>query len=128
MTGAEFGARITAARALRGDFEHETREYTLQGSREPHWAAWAPRLSTALGALLDELGAPADGAAAPGNPLDVPGRLEDHTGVLGLALAPPHVARRRRGSAGRHGRCAGRRRRDAGRAVQAARAPVRREQ
>lgn len=87
MSGAELAARITAARAVRGDFEHETHEYAQGYGGVPRWAFWAPRLSAGLGALLDELGAPAAGPVAPVNPLDVPGRLEDHLGTLGLALA-----------------------------------------
>lgn len=86
MTGAELAARITAARAALGDFRCEGLG-ALAAGPGPDWASWAHRLGAGLGALLDELGAPGDGPAAPVNPLDVPGRLEDHTGVLGLALA-----------------------------------------
>lgn len=83
MSGAELAARITAAAAAHGDFERETHEYALQAGPEPRWPVWAPRLSTVLGALLDELGTPAGTGTAP----PVPGRLDEHSRVLGAALA-----------------------------------------
>jgi hypothetical protein len=50
---AELAARRTAAAAIRGDFERESRTYAAAGFPVPDWATWAQRLSLALAALLD---------------------------------------------------------------------------
>lgn len=55
--GAELAARITAAAAVRTDFERASYDYAMQGGPVPDWATWSQRLSLALAAVLDGLGA-----------------------------------------------------------------------
>jgi hypothetical protein len=50
---AELAARLTAASAVRTDFERESHAYAMEGAAVPDWATWAQRLSIALAGLLD---------------------------------------------------------------------------
>jgi hypothetical protein len=52
---AETAARITAAAAVRADFERESHAYAAEGGQRPDWATWSQRLSLALAGILDAL-------------------------------------------------------------------------
>lgn len=70
MTGAELAARVTAARAARGDFERQKQDTPMRLGSGPAWQVWAERLSAELGGLLDALTLPASDSAATGINLD----------------------------------------------------------
>lgn len=52
MTGADLAARITAAAAVRADFERERQAFATGAGPRPEWADWAVRLSATAGQLL----------------------------------------------------------------------------
>ena len=55
MSAAELAARITAASAVRADFERASRAHAQDGAQTPDWPVWAGRLSLALVSVLDAL-------------------------------------------------------------------------
>jgi hypothetical protein len=58
VAGAELEARKTAAAAVVADFKRETDESIDAGGPLPNYQAWAWRLYTSLGLLLDGMEAP----------------------------------------------------------------------
>jgi hypothetical protein len=52
MTGADAGARSTAATAVLGDFHRAASDWINKGGPQPEWPSWAYRLATAVESLL----------------------------------------------------------------------------
>ena len=57
MTGPEVGRRVTAAAAIRADFERALGE-SLRGRHEADWLPWCMRLAQALQSVIEILTGP----------------------------------------------------------------------
>ena len=72
MSAAELATQVTAARAVRGDFERAA----LTAGPGEDWLSWALRLAEHLGQVLDVIGQPP--------PVVLPANADFRTGVSAL--------------------------------------------